>query len=137
MSGSNTELEYISSNNMMYCIIARASLSPEKTKFVTSEDDNVQLGYIVYGDGKEIRRHKHLQIKRSLQGTSEVLIIKNGICEIDIYDTQDELIATRQLNCGDVVVILAGGHGFRMLEDTVLIEIKQGPYFGDNEKEYF
>lgn len=137
MKSSDTYIEYISQDNILYCIIAKASLSPKETKFLTNDDNNVQLGYIVYSKGKEIKRHKHLDIERTIRGTSEVLIIKNGKCEIDIYDIQNELIGTRQLNKGDVVVLLAGGHGFRLLEDTVLIEIKQGPYFGYNEKEYF
>jgi hypothetical protein len=52
---------------------------------------------------------------------------------VDIYDN-DELIATTQLSPGDVMVLLAGGHALRMLEDTVLVEVKQGPYLGVEEK---
>ena len=47
------------------------------------------------------------------------------------------LIATRELATGDVMLMVGGGHGFRMLEDTVLLEVKQGPYTGVAEKERF
>ena len=76
-------------------------------------------------------------IERHSVGTSEVLVIKSGRCLIDIYDDGQQLIATRELCVGDVVLMVAGGHGFRMVEDTVLLEIKQGPYTGLDEKERF
>ena len=69
--------------------------------------------------------------------TSEVLVIKAGRCVIDIYDDGKQLIASRELRVGDVVLMVGGGHGFRMLEDTVLLEIKQGPYTDLDEKERF
>jgi len=130
-------IEHIISNDTILCIISKANVNPEQTSFLTSDESNVQVGYIVYSKGKEIRRHKHIDIQRTIQGTSEVLIVRKGRCEISIYNDNNELVAQRQLNRSDVVIILAGGHGFKMNEDTILLEIKQGPYFGDNEKEYF
>jgi len=56
---------------------------------------------------------------------------------LDLYDDRHIPICSRELTAGDVVVLLSGGHGFRMLEDSVLIEVKQGPYFGSQEKELF
>ena len=70
-------------------------------------------------------------------GTSEVLLVKAGHCLIDIYNDAHELVATRELRVGDVMLMVGGGHGFRMLEDTVFLEIKQGPYTGLDEKEQF
>ena len=68
---------------------------------------------------------------------SEVLVVRSGSCQIDVYDDQKNLIATRNLSVGDVVIMSAGGHGFRILEDTILLEIKQGPYLGTEDKELF
>jgi hypothetical protein len=62
-----------------------------------------------------------------------VLLVRSGSCEVDVYD-DDELIATTHLSPGDVMVLVAGGHALRMLEDTVLVEVKQGPYVGVEEK---
>jgi hypothetical protein len=72
-----------------------------------------------------------------LVGTSEVLYLRQGRCEIDIYNNDHELVATRELRIGDLMLMVDGGHGFRMLEDTVFLEIKQGPFTGDDEKEHF
>ena len=71
-----------------------------------------------------------MPLERSLVGTSEVLIVRSGRCEMDVYDDDRALVTTRELVAGDVVVIFAGGHGFRMLEDTTFLEVKQGPYTG-------
>jgi len=66
-----------------------------------------------------------------------VLVVKKGHCFIDIYNDERELVATHELFTGDVMLMVGGGHGFRMLEDTVFLEIKQGPYAGVDEKEMF
>jgi hypothetical protein len=76
-------------------------------------------------------------LERHLVGTSEVLIIKRGRCLLDVYNDNKELVATRELGTGDLMLMVGGGHGFRMLEDTVLLEVKQGPYTGVEEKERF
>ncbi|MDA2916127.1 hypothetical protein MYX64_04695, partial [Nitrospinae bacterium AH_259_B05_G02_I21] len=61
-----------------------------------------------------------------------------GSCRIiSVYSSSRQLITTRELLQSDVVMLLSGGHGFRMIKDTVLLEIKQGPYFGLSEKERF
>lgn len=67
-----------------------------------------------------------------------MLVVKKGRCQIDIYKDDRELVATRELHTGDVMLMVGGGHGFRMLvEDTVFLEIKQGPCTGLDEKEQF
>lgn len=70
-------------------------------------------------------------------GTSEVLVVRHGRCEVDFYADDLSLVATRELSAGDVMLMVGGGHGFRMLEDTVFLELKQGPYLGVDEKELF
>jgi len=117
--------------------IIRAGLNPKQTTFLTPPDFKFQVGFVVYPGGGEIGRHVHRSLKRHIVGTSEVLLVKKGRCQIDIYNEERELVATRELREGDVVLMVGGGHGFRILEDTVFLEIKQGPYIGLDEKERF
>jgi len=117
--------------------IIRAEVNPEQTTFLTPPEFNFQVGFVVYPAGGEIARHVHRPLKRHIVGTSEVLVVKQGRCLIDIYNDDRELVATRELRVGDVMLMVGGGHGFRMLEDTVFLEIKQGPYTGLDEKERF
>ncbi len=131
------QLEHITWNGAVLAYIIRAEMNPEQTTFLTPSELNLQVGFVVYPAGGEIARHVHRSLERQTVGTSEVLVVKKGRCEIDIYNDERELVAARELRVGDVLVMVAGGHGFRMLEDTVFLEIKQGPYTGVDEKERF
>jgi hypothetical protein len=125
------------SRGEMLAYIVRASAAPRQTEFLTPPDCNLQVGRVVYPGGTEIARHVHLPIERHVVGTVEVLIVERGRCAVDVYTDQRELVATRELAEGDMVIAVGGGHGFRVLEDLVLLEIKQGPYPGGAEKERF
>ena len=83
---------------------------------------------MVYPDGRRVAKHIHLALERHLIGTSEVLVLLKGHCLADIYNDEKELVATRELRAGDVILMVGGGHGFRMQEDTVFLEVKQGPF---------
>jgi hypothetical protein len=117
--------------------IIRSSFMPRATTFMTPPEFKQQVGFVVYPSGGEIQRHVHRPLERRLVGTSEVLVVRRGRCEIDIDNDNRELVATRELREGDIMLMVNGGHGFRMLEDTVFLEIKQGPYTGIDEKERF
>jgi hypothetical protein len=117
--------------------VIKASFVPERTTFLTPPDYKQQVGYVVYQAGGQVQRHIHRALERHLVGTSEVLIVRQGCCEVDIYNNDRECVATRELREGDVMLMVGGGHGFRMLDDTVLLEVKQGPYTGVDEKERF
>ncbi len=129
--------EQVTWNGKALAYIIRAEISPKNTTFLTPPDFNLQVGFVVYPADGEIARHVHSPIERCIKGTSEVLIVKKGRCLIDIYNNEQKLVVTRELRTGDVMLMVDGGHGFRMLEDTVLLEIKQGPYTGLDEKERF
>ena len=130
-------IEHITWNGKPLAYIIRAQMNPERTTFLTPPEFNLQVGFVVYPADGEIARHVHLPLERRLVGTSEVLVVKKGRCQIDIYNDDRDLVTTRELRAGDILLMVAGGHGFRMLEDTVFLEIKQGPYTGLDEKERF
>jgi hypothetical protein len=117
--------------------IIRGQLRPAQTTFLTPPEFKQQVGFVVYPRGGEVPRHLHKALPRQLVGTSEVLIVQKGRCLADIYDNDRKLVATRELGAGDVMLMVNGGHGLRMLEDTVFLEVKQGPYTGIDEKERF
>ena len=130
-------MECVESEGQAIAFIIRAEKSAEETTFLTPDDFKQQLGFIVYPKGGKITRHLHKPVQRNLIGMSEVLLVRKGAVEVDFYTGRKEYICTRQLRCGDLILLVAGGHGFRCLEDTELLEIKQGPYVGPDEKEKF
>ena len=129
--------ECISDNNNVLAYLVHNNENPEKTTFITTPDLNFQAGFVIYPDGSEIPRHSHHPVHRIIQGTSEVIFVRDGSCTVDIYNNNKELIASRPMEKGDIVMFFSGGHGFRITKKTVLFEIKQGPYPGTDEKVRF
>jgi hypothetical protein len=134
----STVLERIEdgSGKLLAVVVRRAS-APAATTFVTESDATLQVGFVVYPEGGAVAKHSHTPITRTITGMSEVLLVRSGRCIVDVYDDDRSLVGSRELDAGDVLLLMAGGHGFRMLEDTVLLEVKQGPYAGVDEKERF
>lgn len=130
-------VEYVTENGKLLAYIIRAEINPHKTTFVTSPNLNLQVGFVVYPTGGAIARHVHRPLERHIVGTSEVLVLKQGRCQVEIYNDDRELVTTNELRTGDIILLVGGGHAFRMLEDTIFIEVKQGPYTGVDEKELF
>jgi quercetin dioxygenase-like cupin family protein len=130
-------IETITAGDQILAYIARGGPAPEHTTFLTPRDCNLQVGQVVYPAGGQIARHVHLPLERHIVGTTEVLIVQEGRCEVDVYTDDQRLVTTRELRVGDILIAVSGGHGFKVLEDTVLLEIKQGPYPGVAEKERF
>ena len=91
----------------------------------------------VYAAGSSVPRHDHRPVERAIMGTPEYLLIRKGRTEVTLCDRERREIGRRLLEQGDLILLVAGGHGFRQLEDTVFLEIKQGPYPGVDEKERF
>lgn len=117
--------------------VVRADAISTETSFITGDEASFQAGFVVYPAGGAVQPHLHLPVVRTVVGTSELLLVRKGRCIVDIYGDDRGLVASHELGTGDLVLSLGGGHGFRMLEDTVLLEVKQGPYGGHAEKERF
>jgi mannose-6-phosphate isomerase-like protein (cupin superfamily) len=131
-------IEYIKTeDNVLTSIIIRRDYQPTETTFITNSDLAQQVGFVVYPPGGVIKRHIHKNVDRQNISSSEALIVREGRLEIDVFDQKKTLLATRELQAGDFVLMVSGGHGFRILEATVLLEIKLGPYAGPSDKELF
>jgi len=121
----------------LLAIIIRSDYSKEGIKFFTPDDFSQQLAYMNRPAGYTIAPHIHNKVQREVFYTQEVLFIKNGKVKIDFYDDSRQLIDTRILETGDVIMLASGGHGFEMIEPTEMIEVKQGPYSGEDDKTRF
>ncbi|MDB4341976.1 hypothetical protein OAA59_02055 [bacterium] len=130
-------VEIISDDNGPVAYFINRNWTPQKTEFLTPGDLGQQVGMIVYGKGDSIQPHKHLPIVREVHGTTECVRVEKGKCFIDIYSENKDILDTRIMQEGDIVLLLGGAHGFRMIEDTILFEVKQGPYAGEADKERF
>lgn len=130
-------IENICLDGRILATLLRASYHEQGIKFFTPNDYSQQLAYMNRPQGYVIQPHIHNSVPRQVHFTKEVLIIKSGKVRIDFYDELKIYLESRILNPGDVILLAYGGHGFEMLENSEIIEVKQGPYAGDADKTRF
>lgn len=130
-------IEHIRHREEVLAIILRANFHSEGIEFFTPAHFSQQLGYMNRPQGYVIPPHVHNPVAREVQFTKEVLIIKSGKVRVDFYDDDQNYLESRILNQGDIVLLAFGGHGFEMLEASEIIEVKQGPYAGEEDKTRF
>ncbi len=109
----------------------------EGIEFITPSDYSQQLAYMHHKKGHIILPHVHNEVKREIYYTKEVLVIKKGKLRCDFYSDNREYLKSIILNDGDIILLVSGGHGFECLEETIMVEIKQGPYAGEGDKTRF
>lgn len=119
-------------------IIIKASFQKDGIEFFTPDDYSQQLAYMKHPKGKIIVPHVHNEVKRQVHYTQEVLVIKTGKLRVDFYTQERSYLESYILEAGDVILLASGGHGFQVIEDLEMYEIKQGPYSGtENDKVRF
>ena len=124
-------IEKIVHKKKIFAIIVRKNNQFKKkgVNFITKNQDLLQLGFIRHKKKHKIKPHYHLQNKRKISYFSEALIIKKGILKVIFYDAaSNDLKKDKILRKDDIILLLKGGHGFEVLEDVNLVEVKQGPY---------
>lgn len=130
-------VEYVEQGKKIIAVIVRSSFCKEGISFFTPDDFSQQLAYMRHLKGKIIQPHVHNPVSREVLFTKEVLFIKSGSLRVDFYDDQKSYITSNILRAGDVILLVCGGHGFEVLEDVEMFEVKQGPYTGDRDKTKF
>ena len=130
-------LEYIYHQNILLATILRTKYKKEGIQFFTPPEFSQQLGYMNRPKGYKIKPHIHHKIERTINYTQEVLFIKNGLVRVDFYNEDKTYLKSKLLTNGDVILLSSGGHGFQMLEDSEIIEVKQGPFAGSIDKSRF
>ena len=130
-------VEQITHDSNLLAIIVYSNYTKDGIEFFTPDDFSQQLAYMNRPEGYRIAPHVHNEVSRQVTNTLEALFIRKGRVKIDFYSDDKEFVCERILETGDVILLSSGGHGFTMLEQTELIEVKQGPYAGDLDKTRF
>ena len=118
----------------LLAIIVRRDFHKEGIHFFTSNDLSQQLAYMSHSAGKEIQPHVHKKVQREVHFTQETLFIRKGKLKVNFYTEEQKYLESRTIESGDVILLIKGGHGFEVLEDLEMFEVKQGPYAGDADK---
>ena len=130
-------IQEIKHNNQLLAIIISNRYSAPGIHFFTPDDFSQQLAFMKHPQGKIILPHVHNAVPREVHYTKEVLFIRKGKLRVDFYSNEKEYLESHILETGDVILLSEGGHGFEMLEETEMIEVKQGPYAGEQDKTRF
>ncbi len=130
-------IEHIDHDGVLLAIIIRSTYHKDGIEFFTPDEFSQQLAYMARPQGYRIQPHIHNEVHREVKLTQEVLLIRSGKVLVDFYNQQREHVCDVIVETGDVILLATGGHGFRMLEPTEMIEVKQGPYCGDQDKTRF
>ena len=130
-------IKQIKDGGELLAIIIPNEFKSSGIKFFTPDNYSQQLAYMNHPAGKGIEPHIHNQVTREVHNTQEVLFIKKGKLRVDFYDSERRYLESWILSSGDVILLVSGGHGFQVLEEVEMIEVKQGPYMGESDKTRF
>jgi hypothetical protein len=126
-----------SDGSVLALFVTNTSDFSQGHNFLTQPSDSLQFAVFKHPQGHSIQRHWHPPYSRVLESTSEVLVIQSGSVEASIYDLKFNLMHTQKLAEGDVAILISGGHGFEIIDEAVILEVKQGPYAGSEDKKVF
>ena len=127
----------ITKNGHLYAIVLRRKFSNPGPNFFTPGEFSQQLGMLIHPKGKVVKRHRHKLVKREIFRTQEVLVLLEGRIRVELFDDDGEKLKTLFMKPGDAILLAQGGHKVKVLEEAKMIEVKQGPYAGFDDKEFF
>ncbi|MHB8055750.1 MAG: cupin domain-containing protein [Candidatus Aminicenantales bacterium] len=121
----------------IFAIVLRREYSRPGPSFFTPGEFSQQLGLLVHPKGRVVKRHRHKLVKREILRTQEVLVLLAGKIRVELFDDMGLKLKTVILKDGDSILLAQGGHKVTILENAKIIEVKQGPYAGFDDKEFF
>ena len=123
-------------NEIIYAIIVKSNYKKKGINFFSKNKDSFQIGYINYPKGHEILKHYHPRRKKIIYDNNEALFIKKGKIRINFFDPKNmkKSFCSKILNKNDIILILYAGHGFEVIDNVQMLEIKQGPYYPKSNK---
>ena len=131
------QIEEVKKKEKLLAMIIRNDYECKGVDFVTPNEFSQQVAYMHHPAGKIIDAHVHNMVHRNVVLTQEVLFIKKGVLRVDFYDEYEDYLESKVLHAGDIILLVSGGHGFSVIEEVEMIEVKQGPYSGDQDKKRF
>jgi len=127
-------VERIEHDGEMIALIVRNEFSRPGVSFFTPGELSQQLAFMRHPAGTTIAPHVHNPVRREVTQTQEMLYVKRGRLRVDFFDAAGQYVESRDLGPGDMILLIKGGHGFEVLDEIEMIEVKQGPYAGARDK---
>ena len=126
-------IEIIKNQEKVYAIIIRANYNNDGHNFFTEDSASMQIGSLIFKKGKIIEPHYHRKIDRTSKKCAETIFVKKGKLKVNFYDPKNfNFLEYKILKPNDVMLIQDGAHGFEVIDDLEMIEVKLGPYHSDD-----
>ena len=135
-----SSFERIMHKKKIYALIIRDKIQFKKkgVNFLTDDNDLLQVGFLKHKKNHKIKSHIHIKQKRTIDYSSEVLLIRKGILKVNFFDDKGKkILKPKNLYKNDIIILFQGGHGFEIKKNCEIVEIKQGPYLRNKDKKLF
>ena len=126
--------EIIHKKKLYALIIKEAHQKKRGISFFTGNDSNQQIGFMNHPKNYLIKPHKHLKRETKIFVTSEVIILQKGKLRVDFYDPKKKYLFSIIIKKNQIIMLVHGAHGFKVLEPVKMLEIKQGPFVNNKDK---
>jgi hypothetical protein len=128
-------IEKIIHKKKLFALIVRSQFRKKKgVNFFTSIKDNQQFGYMKHHSNHIIKPHKHKRRFSKIFYTTEIILLLKGKLRVDFYDSKKKYLFSKIIKKNDIIMLVHGGHGFKVLKSVEMIEVKQGPYSTKEDK---
>jgi hypothetical protein len=124
------KLEMLRWRDQLIGIFIQNSFAPGKTRFLTPLEEPLQCGIGVFKKGSVVEPHRHVGAPATVTEFQEFIYLKRGRAVAQVFDPEGKLLKDLEMKPGDALLLLRGGHAFRFVEDSEILEVKQGPYLG-------
>ena len=122
-------IEKILYKKRLFALIVRRQFRKKSgINFFTSKEATQQFGFMKHKKNHIIKPHKHNKRLTRILRTTEVILLLKGTLRVDFYNDKNKYLFSKKINERDIIMLIHGGHGFKVLKNAEMIEVKQGPY---------
>ena len=122
-------IEKIFHKKKLLALIVRGTYRKKRgITLFTPNESTQQFGYMKHKKKHIIKPHLHKKRVTKISYTTEVILILKGVLRVDFYNYNKNYLFSKILKQKDIIMLVHGGHGFKVLKEVEMLEIKQGPY---------
>mgnify|MGYP001612402597 CR=1 FL=1 len=98
---------------------------------ITDPKEYIQMVTLNHPKGTVLKAHMHKARKRITYQLQECIVIKKGKVLITLYGINKKQVKNLYLTSGQAFILFKGGIKIKMLADSEIFELKNGPFIED------
>tara|TARA_Y100000310_G_C20213598_1_gene592490 strand:- start:58 stop:471 length:414 start_codon:yes stop_codon:yes gene_type:complete len=132
-----SDVTNVTHNGQTYALFFSKNMTTDSIQFLTEDEDAFQVGLMEREEGYTVEPHQHTERPIELSTVSEFIYVEKGKVKVTVFDEEWNELDQHELSGGDSLLFLRGGHSLEVLEAARMIEVKQGPYPGEENAKIF